>query len=157
MIQFSIKNISIWVGKHQTLGIVIYDTNDQSGIDSNAVRLHKLDQDLPCIFQKEVVRRKMVRLEKHEIEKNLPSIHKYAESRKISHGCIKCGAPKSELNQLDQAYDFYDSGLCPSCDHEQYKIEQEAIQDERQRRNEEIELEIQKESFYTRYGTPWKF
>lgn len=152
-----IERKSIWVGWHQSLGILLYDISDQSGVDADHVRLYKVSEQTSALFQKSTVREKLLRFEFENVNEVLDKIREYVEYKRPKSGCTNCGLPLFLNIDATSAHEVEGSGLCSSCDAIEYELERRIHEDERERRNFEIEQEIKEENFYGRYGTPFKF
>jgi len=66
--------MSVWVGFHDQLGIVIYDPERQHGSDANSVRLWLVEREASSFFDKVSVRPHLKALEQHLSESALTSL-----------------------------------------------------------------------------------
>lgn len=106
MKEFKIEGFVCWVGKIPNLGPVIYDEASQIGLDSDKVRLFKVNQSKSGTFVKSV-RDKIVNMTDEEFKKTENKIKEYCKIRKnqrVTH-CYNCAKKLTSV----------DFSICSKC------------------------------------------
>lgn len=153
MRKIEVSGKSIWIGKHKKLGMLIFDSTNQTDLASDDVRLYLLEEGRFSVFRKDIAREKFSSFNHQEFDRALQLIKNYPTNIRAKNACIRCGIERPPLPESI----WEDDGLCFACAGAEYSEEQKRKADERERTNIDKEREIQEESFNERYGSPWQF
>ena len=123
---------NIWFGIIKNIGGFIYDEKFQEGVEKSKVKIYLLDHKQPSTYLKEILKKKLIKLnEKLEFE-YLNLINNYLEindkkTSKIQVRKADCFECKEELNSVDDEickecnWIKCDCGAC-GCGWENYEI-----------------------------------
>ena len=125
MEKITVQNRHVWIGNHSHHGFILFDENNQIGVNSGKVRLYRLKEQKSQIFVKKVLRQNLLNITKTQIrlvEKEIDTYGKKFVKKRVTH-CFEC---KQDLNSVDFSICFScgwiecDCGAC-GCEYQNFE------------------------------------
>ena len=107
MKKLSLRDREVWIGKHTTLGFVLFDKENQQKVQKDRVRIYSFEKQKTNVFMKTLLRENLSKItedEKNVLKGKISHYEKIFVNRRVTH-CFVC---KSDLNSIDFS-------ICKNC------------------------------------------